>query len=181
MDLDIIVTAPMSHDERDDEARTGKQRYIALSPQDDQLEEYTDRDGAEYTPEPWSSTTSSSIDEAVEDLEDMAPVSHTVSQPRRVSIDQFYLQHHFPERTTRPPPPTRDAPSPIHTVESISTTASSTDSSAASTASTASAEIQPPRRTADDLVEQSSSSLAPPPYSSSILNRSAINITPRVE
>jgi hypothetical protein len=175
MDLDIIVTAPLSHDERDDEARTRKQKYIALTPQDDELEEYTDRDGAEYTPQPWSSTTSSSIDEGAEDLEDLAPLSQTASQPRRVSIDQFYLQQHFPDRTIHPPPPTRppppptrDAPSPTNTIASTTTTSS-----------TSSVESQTPRLTADDLVQQSS--LSPPPYSSSILNRSAINITPRVE
>src|SRR5688572_14485286 len=104
MDLDIIVTAPVSHDERDDEARTRKQKYIAISPQDDELEEYTDRDGAEYTPQPWSSTTTSSIDEGAGDLEDLAPLSQTMSQPRRVSIDQFYLHHHLPDRTIHPPP-----------------------------------------------------------------------------
>ncbi|OBT74535.1 hypothetical protein VF21_07531 [Pseudogymnoascus sp. 05NY08] len=175
MDLDIIVTAPMSHDERDDEARTRKQKYIALTPQDDELEEYTDRDGAEYTPQPWSSTTSSSIDEGAGDLEDLPALSQTVSQPRRVSIDQFYLEHHFPDRTihppapTRPPPPIRDAPSPTNTIASTSTASS-----------TSSAESQTARLTADDLVQQSSS-LSPPPYSSSILNRSAINITPRIE
>ncbi|ELR05951.1 hypothetical protein VC83_08204 [Pseudogymnoascus destructans] len=166
MDLDIIVTAPMSHDERDDEARTTRQKYIALSPQDDELEEYTDRDGAEYTPQPWSSTTCSSINEGAGDLEDLPALSQTASQPRRVSLDQFYVEHHFPDRTihppppTRPPPPIRDAPLPTNTT-------------------TTSAESQPPRLTADDLVQQSS--LSPPPYSSSILNRSAINITPRVE
>ncbi|KFY80641.1 hypothetical protein V499_00532 [Pseudogymnoascus sp. VKM F-103] len=175
MDLDIIVTAPVSHDERDEEARTRKQKYIALTPQDDELEEYTDRDGAEYTPQPWSSTASSSIDEGAGDLEDLPALSQTVSQHRRVSIDQFYLENHFPDRTihppppTRPPPPIRDAPSPTNTIASTTTTSS-----------TSSDEPQTPRLTADDLVEQSSS-LSPPPYSSSILNRSAINITPRIE
>ncbi|OBT61767.1 hypothetical protein VE03_09097 [Pseudogymnoascus sp. 23342-1-I1] len=170
MDLDIIVTAPMSHDERDDEARIRKQKYIAISPQDDELEEYTDRDGAEYTPQPWSSTTSSSIDEGAEDLEDLAPLSQTVSQPRRVSIDQFYLHHHLPDRTIPPPPPTRDAPSPTNTMASTTTTSST---------STSNAELQPPRLTPDDLVQHSS--LSPPPYPSSIFNRSTVNITPRVE
>lgn len=176
MDLDIIVTAPLSHDDRDDEARTRKQKYIAVSPQDDELEEYTDRDGAEYTPQPWSSTASSSIDEGAGDLEDFAPLSQTVSQPRRVSIDQFYLQHHLPDRTIRPPHPTRDAPSPTNTMASSS---SASTTSTTSTTSTRSAELEPPLRTADDLVQHSS--LSPPPYPSSILNRSTVNITPRVE
>ncbi|KFY26890.1 hypothetical protein V493_03816, partial [Pseudogymnoascus sp. VKM F-4281 (FW-2241)] len=173
MDLDIIVSAPTSHDERDDEARMRKQKYIALSPQDDQLEEYTNRDGAEYTPQPWSSTTSSSIDEGAGDLDDLPALSQTGSQPRRVSIDQFYLHRHLPDRTIRPPHPTRDAPSPTNTIASTST-------SSTSTTSTSSAEPQPPQRTADDLVENSSSSLTPPPYPS-IFNRSTVNITPRVE
>ncbi|KFY04823.1 hypothetical protein O988_00494, partial [Pseudogymnoascus sp. VKM F-3808] len=172
MDLDIIVTAPTSHDERDDEARTRKQKYIALSPQDDELEEYTDRDGAE---QPWSSTTCSSIDEGAGDLDDLPALSQTMSQPRRVSIDQFYLQHNLPDRSIRPPPPTREAPSPTNIPASIARTAST----ASTTSTSSSVEPPSPRRTADDLFLQSS--LSPPPYSSSIRNRSTSIITPRVE
>ncbi|OBT50419.1 hypothetical protein VE04_10119 [Pseudogymnoascus sp. 24MN13] len=175
MDLDIIVTAPVSHDERDEEARTRKQKYIALTPQDDELEEYTDRDGAEYTPRrgrarpPRPSTKAPEISRTSQRsrrrCRNIAESQLTNSTWKTTSRIELYtrllrlvplLQSAMLPHQPTPSPRPRRSPALAATSPKL------------------------PGSPLTPWIEQSSS-LSPPPYSSSILNRSAINITPRIE